>query len=559
MKNSITEKPKHDKHLFKWFARNLEATIYKANDKSWITNQHKISTDQLWNLYASKKGVVGVRPGKETNYAMVDLDIGSMYHPKNSILGYWLILASAEKVGVTRTVTITSSWSGGLHIYMAFPEEFNSFNVALTLKHQFELDGIIVAPGQVEIFPNQKAYSKDVKNQTKYNGHRLPLQEGSFILDDDLNPYSDSIDVFCALMEQCATYQDMELFKAHFEASKELKLFDYKYKHSFDPGNKAKSDKAIAWENALDEVISKGWTGKSQTNKILLYLHQKALVFTPFSGEMAVQWMVETAKSMPGFDQWCNHKRDLIVRCRDWITCSEKNKYYKKYRGTPDRLTENCNSPRINKNDLNASEAQKRILDSIQDLGNCIFRTTTEFLTAVGNKCKQLFNRTVSLRTLYKYKSLWEGLMLVGDSVVKDDIQEVEIEDNSLDCGTPCLSEVQGITNHCIYEGILSQSELPTLTQSIHEDHNHPIILASQEKLKFEIGQKPLILKGLQDFNVDSPFLDRTAFSCDVTEVLCFDAEDRCELGVLAEEINQEFPSDIGFHRGREGLVSPFM
>jgi len=567
MKTSITEKPKTDKRFLKWFANNLEATIYKPDGKNWITNQHKISTDQLWDLYASKKGVVGVRPGKDTNYAMVDLDIGSMYHPKNSVLGYWLILASAEKVGVTRTVTITSSWSGGLHIYMAFPEEFNSFNVALTLKHQFKLDGIIVAPGQVEIFPNQKAYSKDVKNQTKYNGHRLPLQEGGFILDDDLNPYSDSIDVFCALMEQCAAYQDMELFKAHYEASKELKLFDYKYKHSFDPGNKAKSDKAIAWENALDEVISKGWTGKSQTNKILLYLHQKALVFTPFSGEMAVQWMVETAKSMPGFDKWCNHKRDLIVRCRDWITCSEKNGHYKKYRGVPDRLKENFGTPRINKNDLNASEAQKRILDAIANLGKYLYKTKTEFLNAVKDKCKLLFDKVVSLRTLYKYRSLWEELITIDHSAIKDDIQEVgledEIEDNSSDCETPCVSDVQSITNHCIYEGILSQPQNQnkplTPAQAFNTDHNHLQIWATKKKLEFEIDQKPLIHKGLQDSDVDLQFFDSTAFSSEGTEVSCFDQE-QCDSDPWdAEEIDQEYPSDLEFHRGRERLVSPFM
>lgn len=572
MKTSITEKPKTDKRFLKWFANNLEATIYKPDGKNWVTNQHKISADRLWDLYKSDDGVVGVRPGRNTNYAMVDLDIGSRHHPENHAAGYELTLEALEGIGLTRTITVTSSHSGGLHVYAPLPKEFNSFNVAVTIQSQFALYGINVAPGQVEPFPNQKGYSKDIKNQTKYNGHRLPLQEGSFILDDDLNPFSDSAEVFCALMEEAAQYQDMELFESHIEASKELDLHGHKYKYSYESKDSTytgtESPKATAWRLFLEGVIEQGWTGDSQTNKILQYLQTHGKVFIKKSGEALVDWMVATAQSMKGFGQWCGHIKDLRKRCKEWVECTESKGYYKPYRAVPDRLLEeNSDMPKVNKNDLKAAEAQKRILDAIQDLGVYNYRTKTEFLTAIRNKSKQLFNKVVSNQTLYKHRSLWEGLIDIGDSAVKDDIQEFgledEIKDNSLDCETPCVLEVQNSTHHCIYEGILSQPQNQnkplTPAQAFNTDHNHLQIWATKKKLEFEIDQKPLIHKGLQDSDVDLQFFDGTAFSSEGTEVSCFDQE-QCDSDPWdAEEIDQEYPSDLEFHRGRERLVSPFM
>ena len=71
--------------------------------------------------------------------------------------------------------------------------------------------------------------------------------------------------------------------------------------------------------------------------------------------------------------------------------------------------------------------------------------------------------------------------------------------------------------------------------------------------------QKPLIHKALQDSDVDLQFFDSTAFSSEGAEVSCFDQEECDSNPWNAEEIDQEYPSDLEFHRGREGLVSPFM
>jgi len=62
----------------------------------------------------------GVRFGKETNYCLLDIDAGSIYHPQRDRFAITRILAALEPLGLVNAVTCTSSYSGGLHLYLPF-------------------------------------------------------------------------------------------------------------------------------------------------------------------------------------------------------------------------------------------------------------------------------------------------------------------------------------------------------------------------------------------------------------------------------------------------------
>ncbi|MEO0409351.1 MAG: hypothetical protein AAF289_18565, partial [Cyanobacteria bacterium P01_A01_bin.135] len=62
----------------------------------------------------------GVRFGKTTRYALLDIDSGSAYHPQRDPQAIQRILAALEPLGITAYLVCTSSYSGGLHLYFPF-------------------------------------------------------------------------------------------------------------------------------------------------------------------------------------------------------------------------------------------------------------------------------------------------------------------------------------------------------------------------------------------------------------------------------------------------------
>ena len=68
------------------------------------------------------------------------------------------------------------------------PEAAPTFDLAVSLKECLKAQGIPLKAGQVEIFPNVKAFGVSIF--VEYAAHRLPLQpgSGSCQLDDALKP-----------------------------------------------------------------------------------------------------------------------------------------------------------------------------------------------------------------------------------------------------------------------------------------------------------------------------------------------------------------------------------
>jgi hypothetical protein len=195
-------------HLFYqlWLAHpSWSPILLTAN--GWITvkssgkKQVPLTLKTLESYY--RRGhTIGKRFGQLTNYLMLDLDINSPYHPDHG--GFYPILMTMERLGLCRYLIVRSSTSGGLHLYFPLLEPVNSWQLAYTAHSALTADGVKIAGGICELFPNKKAFNAE------HNGHRLPLQDGSFLLDDDFCPISNHKADFVIRWETAAAHQDNE-------------------------------------------------------------------------------------------------------------------------------------------------------------------------------------------------------------------------------------------------------------------------------------------------------------------------------------------------------------
>lgn len=152
--------------------------------------------------YRRTVAILGKRFGRLTNYLLIDVDINSLFHPRNG--GLAPILNAMEALGLCRYLLVRSSTSGGLHIYFPLDEPVSSWGLACAAHAALTAYGVEIIGGQCELFPNKKAFNAE------HNGHRLPLQNGSFLLDDNFSCISNEKACFLHGWQTAATRQDKE-------------------------------------------------------------------------------------------------------------------------------------------------------------------------------------------------------------------------------------------------------------------------------------------------------------------------------------------------------------
>ena len=397
-------------HTWNFIQAKLDSLGYLA--RSWTTEtRYPISPRNLWNKFKDPTQIVGLRFGSSTNYLVIDIDRGSIYHPKRSLKKYKGILHALEDVGLVRYIVIQSSHSEGIHIYFFLPEKVPTFKLALAVQNALEDNGYYVKKGQLEIFPNVKAYG--TKHKTNYNGIRLPLQPntGSFILDDDcLAPISDSIEEFLNMAESTAQQQDIETLKEAIAAAKK------RHKPKF-VSNASSQNKAAEWEKDLLTRIDEGWTGHGQTNDLLKDIACHGVVFKGFESDILTDYIYQTAIHSPGYRRWCRHQHEIHRRCQEWARCAQK--YWKPlysrpsrqetYREMWDKQTANKNN---NINEKRHTEALDRIKQAVERVINVLGELPEligERLKAICDAAKELTGKTFGRKTLYKneFKEIW--------------------------------------------------------------------------------------------------------------------------------------------------------
>lgn len=284
----------------------------------WRTeNRHPLS-DRLIRQGAS---LYGVRFGKLTRYVMLDIDAGSIYHPHRDRFAIDRMMAALEPLGMVAHLAVTSSYSAGVHVYIPFEQPQKSWQVAAAVAGVLEQAGFKLEAGLLELYPNPRSW--DPQTTTLYNGHRLPLQAGSYLLTADYNLTNANDEMFCQRWQFCTLKNDVQT-KALKHA---IRLSRRKHERL--------SHRASKFLNDLNACIDLGWTGHGQTNFILGRIALRSYVFghlikkiAPLEGDRLVADIVATAMQLPGYRDWCRHQHELWRRAEDWARSAENSRYW---------------------------------------------------------------------------------------------------------------------------------------------------------------------------------------------------------------------------------------
>lgn len=330
---------------------------------------------------------------------MLDIDYGSPYHPRHDPLALDRITAALEPLGLLSSVTITSSASRGLHIYYPFPEELPSWQIAAAISTLLENAGLKRIPGWLEVFPDPKPFSIE-GSPNLYNGHRLPLQSGSYLLNKDLNPTGGSTYQFTKQWQAAANHNSINAATLR-AIIRQAQRRPYRV-----------SQKATKFLNDLNAEIELGWTGKGQTNRLLGRIAMRSYVFghilspgTPLIGEALVNAIVATAQNLPGYSEFCAHQHEIEHRAQEWAKCVEASHYYpygtnKSLAPAAALMTSASEQPNWNQQQQNS--ARDRITGAIQKLTD-----GDRLPDGITARYEALTKEGISGSTLYRHKDLW--------------------------------------------------------------------------------------------------------------------------------------------------------
>ncbi|MGG6270151.1 hypothetical protein ACQ4M3_33345 [Leptolyngbya sp. AN03gr2] len=353
----------------------------------------------------------GVRFGAETQYCLIDIDAGSPYHPNHDPFAIGRIAAALEPLGVVEYIVCTSSYSGGLHLYFPFSKAQSSWQLAIAVATLLENSGFKIVPGQLETFPNPKPYIPE-GTPSLFNAHRLPLQVGSYLLNDELQPIWSTQQTFVQQWHFAHRRNDLDT-KTLKQILKQAKRRLFRV-----------SGKAEKFINDLNAEIELGWTGCGQTNRLLGRITMRAYIFhhvlsggQPLEGKALIEEIVETAKSLPGYQEWCQHQHEIEHRAEEWASCIQSSHYFHygdqkgKFKAKSEELESAIDqSPSWNQQQLES--ARDRIRSAIADLlekGILPSQATQRF--------KMLLQYKIGGGSLYRHRDLWHPQFLMDDSL----------------------------------------------------------------------------------------------------------------------------------------------
>ena len=366
----------------------------------WKTESRHPLSDRLIRQGSS---LYGVRFGAETRYALVDIDVTSLYHPSRDPFAISRIVAALEPLGLVGYFACTSSYSGGLHLYFPFQQSQSSWQVAIVLACLLENAGFKLQSGQLELFPNPRPFTTD-GTYSLFNAHRLPLQAGSYLLDTEWQPVWGNTQTF---VRQWQFVQERNTL----DSSTIKRVLKQARRRQY--GISGKVEKFI---NDLNAEIEQGWTGVGQTNRLLGRITMRSYIFhhvlvggQPLEGQALVDNIVVTARSLPGYTDWCQHRHEIEHRAEEWARCIENSHYFhfgsqipksKLESQDPELATAIDQLPSWNQRQ--SAVTRDRIKQAIADLlekGSLPVRPTARF--------QALLQYGIGGGSLYRHRDLW--------------------------------------------------------------------------------------------------------------------------------------------------------
>lgn len=387
----------------------------------WKTESRHPLSDRLIRQGAY---LYGVRFGAETQYALVDIDVTSLYHPSQDPLAVSRIVAALEPLGLVSYLACTSSYSGGLHLYFPFQQSQSSWQVAIVLACLLENAGFKLQPGQLEIFPNPRPFTID-GSYSLFNAHRLPLQSGSYLLNAEWQPVWSNSQIFVQQWQFVQQRNDLD--------SSTLKRV-LKQARRRQYGISGKAEKFI---NDLNTEIEQGWTGVGQTNRLLGRITMRSYIFhhvlsggKPLEGQALIDEIVAVARSLPGYEEWCRHQHEIEHRAEEWAGCIENSHYFhfgsqipklKLEPQDPELVTAIEELPSWNERQSAATRDRiKRAIADLLEKGSLPARPTARF--------QALLEYGIGGGSLYRHRDLWHPNYFGLESAQEEDTSHLPVE-----------------------------------------------------------------------------------------------------------------------------------
>jgi hypothetical protein len=341
----------------------------------------------------------GVSFGAETQYFVLDIDRGSPYHPANDRMAIGRIMDALEPLGITDFVAVTSSYTKGIHLYFPLASEVLSWQLAAVVSQLLKFKGLLIEDGLLEVFPNVRNYDSESGKYSKFRGHRLPLQNGSYLMDDWWQVQLSSSEQFCNQWAFCQRRN--EINPVCWEMT--LKMATESYHRMGFKGEKFLND--------LNTEIAPGWTDHGQTNYLLGRITLRAYVFghrmeggEPLKGDRLVREIVRVATQLPGYQDFCRHRHEIYQRAEEWARCVESSKYYP-YGSHPSRKqVEPKPKPTFTSwNEYRSARAREKLCFAIARLLD-----EERFPSGITERVRIFVAEyNFSIETLYHHRDLW--------------------------------------------------------------------------------------------------------------------------------------------------------
>ncbi len=336
--------------------------------------------------YYRRDIILGKRFGKLTNYLMIDIDINSPFHPRNG--GIEQILAAMEALGLCRYLLIRSSTSEGIHIYFPLAEPVSAWAIACVAHAALTAAGITIAGGICELFPNKKAFNAE------HNGHRLPLQSGSFLLDDDFGCISNDKADFLHRWQTAAANQDEKALQLALNGEGVYAL----------PSTPVELPPVVTAPQILRSPTARtqyvippiAWTRFGQSNEVMRELVNYGDRYGGYknSTDLAA-WVKAIAPQLPGYQMFA----------------SPKSKHDIEYGSWPKRWAESHFRSawlyRVGGSDHNANvarDAKRRLFAALAHICVDVSIGITQLWKVVSETSAVCFDKGISWKTFIKYK-----------------------------------------------------------------------------------------------------------------------------------------------------------
>ena len=400
------------------FPHGWDFILKETTESDWKTiKKYKLTEQKCWYKYTDPEKILGLRFGTKTRHGLCDIDLGSIHDPREQESSLNKLKEELEKWGITRIFFIQSSYNYGLHFYFFFDRLVNTFRLACVLNKVIEDAGLEIKRGQLETFPNTKRYN------SLFNGHRLPLQQGSYLLDKDYIPYSDRLEDFISAAEWSAEGNDTDLLESRLEEAYDWFKVKKNQERVYNPTPEdkefveqveyAQREIKEGFLNSIRLEVEQGFTGNGETNDLLLTIAKLGRILYGLSGQQYIDYIKQTVMSCPGYIKYCRHKHEIDRRCTEVARFGEKQWFPYRTRLTKDRPSyKYIKESLTNQTNLNLERqynAQSRIIQAVeyiqQEQGGLPLKVG-ECKLAIRNVTKELFGVSVSDATLKKPENL---------------------------------------------------------------------------------------------------------------------------------------------------------